>query len=113
MADFKSTFGRDPQYYFTAPGRIEVSGNHTDHQHGCVMAAAINLETRGWVALSDKPEINMVSEGHTGCRISLDDLSFKEEAKGTPGALVAGIAKIPHILFCAGFLSTIYLEIIT
>ena len=93
MADFKSTFGRDPQYYFTAPGRIEVSGNHTDHQHGCVMAAAINLETRGWVALSDKPEINMVSEGHTGCRISLDDLSFKEEAKGTSGALVAGIAK--------------------
>ena len=93
MADFKSTFGRDPQYCFTAPGRIEVSGNHTDHQHGCVMAAAINLETRGWVALSDKPEINMVSEGHTGCRISLDDLSFKEEAKGTSGALVAGIAK--------------------
>ena len=93
MADFKSTFGRDPQYCFTAPGRIEVSGNHTDHQHGCVMAAAINLETRGWVALSDKHEINMVSEGHTGCRISLDDLSFKEEAKGTSGALVAGIAK--------------------
>ncbi len=92
MADFKSTFGRDPEYFFSAPGRIEVSGNHTDHQHGCVMAAAINLKTKAWVALSDRPEINMVSRGHGGCKVDLKDLEFREEAKGTSGALVAGIA---------------------
>ncbi|MBQ0146225.1 MAG: galactokinase [Lachnospiraceae bacterium] len=92
MADFKSTFGRDPEYFFSAPGRIEVSGNHTDHQHGCVMAAAINLKTKAWVALSDRPEINMVSRGHGGCKVDLNDLEFREEAKGTSGALVAGIA---------------------
>lgn len=92
MADFKSVFGRDPEFYFTAPGRIEVSGNHTDHQHGCVMAAAINLETKAWVALNDRFEINMVSEGHKGCKVDLNDLEFREEAKGTSGALVAGIA---------------------
>lgn len=92
MADFTSVFGREPEFIFSAPGRIEVSGNHTDHQHGCVMAAAINLETKAWVALSDKPEINMVSRGHRGCKVSLNDLSFREEDKGTSGALVAGIA---------------------
>lgn len=92
MADFKSTFGRDPEYFFSAPGRIEVSGNHTDHQHGCVMAAAINLKTKAWVALTDRPEINMVSRGHGGCKVDLNDLEFREEAKGTSGALVAGIA---------------------
>lgn len=32
-------------YCFSAPGRTEISGNHTDHQHGCVLAAAVNLET--------------------------------------------------------------------
>ncbi|MDO4939999.1 MAG: galactokinase family protein [Lachnospiraceae bacterium] len=92
MSDFRSTFGRDPEYLFTAPGRIEVSGNHTDHQHGCVMAAAINLETRGWIALNGKSEINMVSEGHTGCTIDLGCLESYEKDKGTSDALVAGIA---------------------
>lgn len=93
MADFKSTFGRDPQYYFTAPGRIEVSGNHTDHQHGCVMAAAINLETKGWVAFSDRFEINMVSDGYEECTIDLNDLEYHESDKGTSKSIVAGIAK--------------------
>ena len=34
-----------PTYFFSAPGRTEISGNHTDHQHGCVLAATVNLET--------------------------------------------------------------------
>ena len=92
MSDFRSTFGREPEFLFSAPGRIEVSGNHTDHQHGCVMAAAINLETLGWVALNGTSEINLVSEGFAGCSIDLNDLSFKEEDKGTSKALVAGVA---------------------
>lgn len=91
MADFKSTFGREPEYIASAPGRIEVSGNHTDHQHGCVMAAAVNLETRGWAALNGTREINMVSEGHTGCRINIDNLESYEKMKGTSDAIVAGI----------------------
>ena len=38
-------------YYFSAPGRTEISGNHTDHQHGCVLAAAVNLETASVIFL--------------------------------------------------------------
>lgn len=38
-------------YRFSAPGRTEISGNHTDHQHGCVLAAAVDLETTAEVTL--------------------------------------------------------------
>ena len=39
--------------FFSAPGRTEISGNHTDHQHGCVLAAAVNLETVAEVLVMD------------------------------------------------------------
>ena len=42
---FHGRFGRDAEYIFSAPGRTELSGNHTDHQHGCVLAAAVTLES--------------------------------------------------------------------
>mgnify|MGYP003441008939 CR=1 FL=1 len=42
---FAAAFGTAPERYFSAPGRTEIGGNHTDHQHGCVLAAAVNLET--------------------------------------------------------------------
>ena len=44
-------------YFFSAPGRTEISGNHTDHQHGCVLAAAVNLETVAEVLVMDDPTI--------------------------------------------------------
>ena len=40
-------------YRFSAPGRTEISGNHTDHQHGCVLAAAVNMQTTAEVTLRD------------------------------------------------------------
>lgn len=40
-------------YVFSAPGRTEIGGNHTDHQHGCVLAAAVNLETVAEVRCSN------------------------------------------------------------
>ena len=43
---FALQFGRTPQWLFSAPGRTELSGNHTDHQRGCVLAAAVDLDTR-------------------------------------------------------------------
>ena len=39
-------------YHFSAPGRTEISGNHTDHQHGCVLAAAVDMQTEAEVRLS-------------------------------------------------------------
>ena len=42
---FAAAFGTEPQRYFSAPGRTEIGGNHTDHQRGRVLAAAVNLDT--------------------------------------------------------------------
>ena len=48
-------------YFFSAPGRTEISGNHTDHQHGCVLAAAVNLETVAEVIVLDDPTITPIA----------------------------------------------------
>lgn len=51
-------------YHFSAPGRTEISGNHTDHQHGCVLAAAVDLETTAEVTLRPDSIIRVASEGY-------------------------------------------------
>jgi galactokinase len=82
----------DKTYYFSAPGRTELGGNHTDHQHGCVLAAAIDLEMTAQVRLNGTTLIRVHSEGYTPFVVDLADLSFREEEKGTTAALVRGVA---------------------
>ena len=79
-------------FYFSAPGRVEISGNHTDHQHGCVLAAAIDMETCADVTLNGNGVIRVFSEGFAPCEISLDALSAVEKEKNTTAALVRGVA---------------------
>lgn len=79
-------------FYFSAPGRVEISGNHTDHQHGCVLAAAIDMETCADVTLNGDGVIRVFSEGFAPCEISLDALSAVEDEKNTTAALVRGVA---------------------
>ena len=61
---FKDFYGRPAKYIFSAPGRTELGGNHTDHQLGRVLAAAVNLDTRAAAALSGEPRIRVMSEGY-------------------------------------------------
>ena len=79
-------------YFFSAPGRTEISGNHTDHQYGCVLAAAVNLETVAEVLVLDDPVIIIHSEGYPSVRIELNDLGIHEEEKNTTAALLRGVA---------------------
>ena len=90
---FEEQFNEKPNYIFSAPGRTELSGNHTDHQHGIVLAAAIDLEIKGVVSLNDLNKINIKSEGFDYFSIDLNDLEVKENEKGTTISLVRGIAK--------------------
>lgn len=90
---FEKQFNEKPKYIFSAPGRTELSGNHTDHQHGIVLAAAINLEIKGAVSLNNLNEINIKSEGFDFFSVDLSDLEVKENEKGTTISLVRGIAK--------------------
>ena len=82
----------EKHYIFSAPGRTEIGGNHTDHQHGCVLAAAVNLETVADVTLNGTNEILVRSEGYPVVKVDLQDLSVHEEEKNTTAALIRGVA---------------------
>lgn len=82
----------EKHFVFSAPGRTEISGNHTDHQHGCVLAAAVNLETVADVCLNGTNTIRVQSEGYPTLEVSLDDLAVREEEKNTTAALIRGVA---------------------
>lgn len=75
---------------YTAAGRSEVGGNHTDHQHGRVLAAAINLDAIGFVCKREGV-IKVVSDDFDIPEISLDDLSSKKQETGTSAALIRGV----------------------
>ena len=79
--------------FFSSPGRTEIAGNHTDHQLGKVIVAAVNLDT---VAVVEKREDKIVqfhSEGFPAVEMSLDSLEKKTEETETSMALVRGVAK--------------------
>ena len=63
----------DKIYHFSAPGRTEIGGNHTDHQHGCVIAAAVDMETTAEVTLNGTNTIRVDSEGYKPVKIDLND----------------------------------------
>ena len=79
-------------FHFSAPGRVELGGNHTDHQHGCVLAAAVDLETSADVRLTGGDTIRVLSEGYAPVEIALRDLAPRPEERGTTAALVRGVA---------------------
>ena len=89
---FLNTFHRSAQYLFSAPGRTEIGGNHTDHQLGRVLAGAVSLETVAAVAVNGENVIRVLSEGYPLCEIALDDLAIRPEEFGTTAALIRGVA---------------------
>ena len=92
IAQFQGQFGTEPQFLFSAPGRTEICGNHTDHQGGMVLAAAVDLETTAAVRVREEPIIRLVSAGYPACEIALNDLSVREDEFGTTAALIRGVA---------------------
>ena len=81
----------EKHYVFSAPGRTEIAGNHTDHQHGCVLAAAVDLETVADVCLNGTDKIWIQSEGYPAFSIDIGDLSINDSEKNTTVALVRGV----------------------
>ena len=81
----------EKHYVFSAPGRTEIGGNHTDHQHGCVLAAAVDLETVADVCLNGTDKIWIQSEGYPAFSIDIQDLSINDSEKNTTVALVRGV----------------------
>lgn len=94
--DFAALFGeeRDARL-FSAPGRTEVGGNHTDHNHGRVLAASINLDAIAIASKNDENIVRVKSRGYNMDVCDITDLEIKENEKGHSPALVRGM--------CAGF----------
>lgn len=88
---YEMIFDMNEIFIYSAPGRSEIGGNHTDHQHGEVLAAALNVDAIAVVGRIEADEVCIYSEGYKRFTISLEDLEAKEEEKGTTEALVRGI----------------------
>ena len=91
-AFFAARFGREPERLYRAPGRVEIGGNHTDHQHGCVLAASVTLDAAAAVRRRADSVIRLESEGYSFCEVDLADTALREEEKGTTVGLVRGMA---------------------
>ena len=99
-AGFRQAFGYSAQALFSAPGRTELGGNHTDHQRGCVLAAAVDLDILAASAVTDSGVIRVLSQGYPVTEVSLRELTPQEGEKNTSAALIRGVASRMQELGC-------------
>ena len=100
-AGFAAAFGGAPARYFSAPGRTEIGGNHTDHQRGRVLAAAVNLDTVAAVRENGTDMIRILSAGYPRCEINVKELTPQEQEINSTPALIRGVAARFAQLGCA------------
>lgn len=94
MDGFDKIFGNAENIsLFSAPGRTEIGGNHTDHQHGCVLAGSVNLDVIAAVALNGTNQVRIQSKGYKMDIIDLDDLEIKEEQFDKAISLIRGVIR--------------------
>jgi galactokinase len=92
--DFCSRYGNNYRRILSSPGRSEISGNHTDHNNGRVIAASINLDTIGAAAQNNTGKAILYShEYQKEFVVDVVDLDKREEERGTTAALIRGILR--------------------
>ena len=92
-AGYEECYGKAQELsYFSAPGRTEVGGNHTDHNHGCVLAAAVNLDIVAAAAKNDDNVVRLKSLEYPGMDvIDLNDLAPQEKEMEKAASLIRGV----------------------
>ena len=92
LKGFVETFGEaDDIKLFSAPGRTEIGGNHTDHQHGSILAASVNLDIIAVVSLNNTNSIRIKSEGFNMDTVDVKDFAKKEKDIGRSVSLIKGV----------------------
>ena len=87
----EKTFGSHAEAgLYSAPGRTEIGGNHTDHQHGRVLAGSVNIDMIAAAAPNSLNQLRVQSEGYDLCVIDLNDLEARKEEENTTAALLRG-----------------------
>lgn len=89
--NYEAIFGHPAERAFTACGRSELIGNHTDHQHGMVLACGVNLSAVALAARNDRNELRLVSKGFPACSVAVDALDPDPNEYGTTTALLRGV----------------------
>lgn len=89
--DFSSKFSDKNPQFFSSPGRTEIGGNHTDHNHGRVLAGAVNLDNVAVAARNCSDKVRIISAGYPDLTLDLSDLNPREDEQFTSIALVKGI----------------------
>ncbi len=92
LEEFEKLYGVKEVEIYSAPGRSEVGGNHTDHQLGMVLATSINLDAIAIVAKTDDGKVTIKSEGYRKEEVSLEELQPVKEEEGTSRGLIRGMA---------------------
>ncbi len=92
MESFEELFGEGEAEIYSAPGRSEVGGNHTDHQRGKVLAAAVNLDAVAVVRGTEDFKIRLLSEGYPMLTVDLSNLGANKKEEGTSIGLIRGMA---------------------
>ena len=92
IREFENLYGSGEAEIYSAPGRSEVGGNHTDHQHGEVLAASINLDAIAFVRRTEENQIQLLSDGYPMITVDLSNLENKKEEEGTSVGLIRGMA---------------------
>ena len=109
LNNFEKIFGKSRLSgirFFSSPGRTEISGNHTDHNHGKVIAASIDLDSIAVASINTRNEVVLYSKGYDKPFIvNLDDLDPVEKEEGTTAALIRGVANgfLKHHYIAGGF----------
>ncbi len=88
---FEKLYGDKDVRIFSAPGRTEIGGNHTDHQHGCVIAAAVELDAVAVVSRNDENFVKITSKGYGQDIVGLNDLSPNQNEFGKSKSLIKGV----------------------
>ena len=100
MEGFARTFHRPAEALFSAPGRTELGGNHTDHQHGCVLAAAVDLDILAAAAPNGSSVIRVLSQGYPLTEVDLREPEPRDDERDTSAALIRGVAARMSALGC-------------
>lgn len=88
---FAKTFDAVPTALFSAPGRTELGGNHTDHQHGRVLAASVDMDILAAVSPNESGLIRVQSEGYSLITVELSRLTPQAGEENTSAALIRGV----------------------
>ncbi len=91
LEQYEATFTEEEVEIYSAPGRSEISGNHTDHQQGRVLAASVNVDFIAVVGKTKEDMIQILSEGYDMITVDLHDLTLHKEEEGTTKALIKGV----------------------